>query len=250
MMTIVRFKNPPLIEVVLAIQLEDTNFSSVHFGLYWQAIRERFPLTVDRLPIINSDTSSGIPPLRRALFLSSDDKKMLQIQDNFFSYNWRHSNQNEYPHFETIFADFGREWEFLQKWWLEIDGSALKPSGYQLTYLNLIDEDSGWESTKDHHKIFTFIGNNWDDSLGTPELQDTRLVVSLPNEQGVLTVELDQRQAEEDDYDFLLFSLTIDTLELTQPLATWFQIAHDYIVKAFLVFTTKNAHDKWDRYDN
>ncbi|MCL1470773.1 TIGR04255 family protein [Argonema antarcticum] len=250
-MAIVKFANPPLLEVVLAVELEETNFSSVDFGLYWQAIRERFPSQVDRAPIIDNDIDLSVPPLRRALFISSDSQKMVQIQDNFFGYNWRNNNQSEYPHFEKIFAAFLEEWIFLQEWWSKLGKDPFKPSRYELTYLNVINkENSVWNNTADHQKIFTFLGGNWDGILGIPEFQDIQLVFSLPDSEGELTVTVDQRTAEADDSDFVLFRLTAQSLDANKELPDWFKLAHEHIVRGFLELTKKDAQQKWGRYEN
>ena len=250
-MAIVKFANPPLLEVVLAVELEETNFSSVHFGLYWQAIRERFPSQVDRAPIMDNDIDLSMPPLRRALFISSDNQKIVQLQDNFFGYNWRNNNQDEYPHFEKILAGFLEEWNFLQEWWSNLGGEPLKNSRYELTYLNLINkENSEWNNTADNKKIFTFIGGKWDGILGVPELQDVNLVFSLPDREGVLTVTVDQRTTETDNSDFVLFRLTAQSLDASKDLPNWFKLAHEHIVRGFLELTKKEAQQRWGSYEN
>ena len=42
-MSIAKFTKSPLIEVVCGVEFNAPEFSSVHFGMYWQAIQERFP---------------------------------------------------------------------------------------------------------------------------------------------------------------------------------------------------------------
>lgn len=255
-MAVVKFTNPPLIEVVLAVQLGRTNFSSVHFGLYWQNIRNRFPEWLERPPLIfdeddfdEDDDAFLLPPLRRVLFTSSDNQKLIQIQDNFFSYNWRYKDQQEYPHFEEIFKEFLYEWNDLREWWSKVGLSLLEPSCYRLTYLNLIDKDSGWTNTGDHQKIFTFTGGTQNNFLETPEFQDINLTFLLPNNEGTLAVNLDQRISEAEDSQAVLFELTTFSFEGNKDLINWFQNAHDYIAKAFLVLTKEDAQEKWGRYE-
>lgn len=250
-MNIVKFTNSPLKEVVLAIELENTNFNSIDFGLYWQKIRGRFPHLTDKVPIdVYNSLDSELPPLRRSLFLSPDKMNMVQIQDNFFSFNQSYSTQDQYPHFDKIFSRFCEEWETLQEWRQETGGNPLVPSAYRLMYLNVIDEKYGWNNATDHYKIFNFVGNNWNDSLGETLLHDTRLVIDLPNEKGLLYAELDQRSSEEDNSDFIIFNLNVETDKPSQPFKEWFQIAHEYVVKAFLYLTTQDAQQKWGRYEN
>jgi uncharacterized protein (TIGR04255 family) len=64
-MTTVKFANPPLIEVVFGIKFKAQNFSSVHLGLYWKTIYDRFPFQTDRPPNEESISYPSMPPLRR-----------------------------------------------------------------------------------------------------------------------------------------------------------------------------------------
>lgn len=251
-MVTIKFTNPPLIEVLLGIQLEDLELSSIHFGLYWQTIRDRYPLQVDRPVIPLEDEESEFPLLPRVLFISSDNKKLIQLQNNFFSCNWRHSNEYKYPHFEEIFTGFMEEWTHFQKWYKEqkIIEEPLKPFRYELTYLNVLDKDVGWNSPADNQQIFTFVNSSPGFFLGTPYAHDVVLNYSLPNNDGTLIVQLDQRfSEEEEDSDFLFFRLTIGSSDSSKDLTLWFQAAHDYMVKSFLDLTQKNAQKKWGRLD-
>jgi len=99
-MTTVKFNQPPLVEVAFGVKFEAPEFSSVHFGLYWETIRDKFPLQFDRPPNIEDNTFFSIPPLRRVWFLSNDKRRLIQLQDNHFSYTWSQEDGEEYPHFE------------------------------------------------------------------------------------------------------------------------------------------------------
>ena len=250
-MAIIKFNNPPLVEVALGVELEDTNFSSVHLGLYWQEIRDRFPEWAERPPVImrSNDDDDFLPPLRRISFISSDTKKLVQLQDNFFGYNWRYKNSRDYPHFENLFQGFLQEWNYLQGWWSKVGESPLKPSRYELTYANLIDKNSGWNNSGDHQKIFRFVSSNWNDFLKTPDYHDIQLIYSLPNDEGRLIVEVDQRLTEGDDSSIVIFQLTAVSFDASKSLVDWFRDTHSYIIKAFLSLTEKEAQDKWGRYD-
>lgn len=161
-MVAIKLTNPPVVEVILGIQLENIRFSLIHFGLYWQTIRARFPLQIDQ-PVIMSeeDEEFQIPQLARALFISSDNKKVIHLQQNFFGFSLRHNNEYKYPHFEEIFRGFFAEWNHFQEWYKGQEiGISLKPFKYELTYVNILDRDVGWNSAEDNHQIFKFLNSS------------------------------------------------------------------------------------------
>lgn len=252
-MTTVKFNHPPLVEVAFRVEFEAPEFSSVHFGLYWETIRDKFPLQFDKSPNIEYSNFFPIPPLRRVWFLSKDKRRLIQLQDNHFSYTWSHEDGEEYPHFEKIFPEFLEQWNHL-KFWLSIhEGKSIQPSEYELTYVNLIDESLGWSSTKDHHKTFTFVSKGIEDSFETPMFIDFQVAFPLPNNAGRLSVIVDQQIQESDDADdepeFVIFRLSASSFNADGELEPWFRSAHDYMIKAFLALTEEEAQKKWKRYE-
>ena len=246
-MVAIKFTNPPVVEVLLGIKLENIGLSLIHFGLYWQTIQARFPLQIDK-PVtkLEEDEDLQVPQLARALFISSDNRKVIHLQNNFFGFSLRHSNEYKYPHFEEIFTGFLEEWTNFQEWYkgqqIEV---SLKPCTYELTYLNILDKDVGWNSPADNHQIFTFLNRSSGDFLENLESQTALLIFSLPNEDGILNIELDDRISEEENPDFLIFRLSILSLDTSKDLAAWFQLAHIYIVRSFLDLTKKDARKTW-----
>lgn len=255
-MTTVKFNKPPLVEVVFGVEFEAPEFSSVHFGLYWKTIRDKFPLQFDRPPNIENNTDYSIPPLRKVWFLSNDKQRLIQLQNNYFSYTWSQEDGEEYPHFEKIFPEFLKQWNHLKFWLSTHEGKSIQPSEYELIYVNLIGESSGWLSTKDHHKIFTFISKGFEDSLEMPKFIDFQVAFPLPNKEGRLLVIVDQRIQESDDTDdnnddpeFAIFRLSASSFNADGELEPWFKSAHDYMIKAFLALTEEEAQKKWERYE-
>ncbi len=247
-MTVVKFTKPPLIEVAFAIELEEEQLSSVHVGLYWQEIRDRFPDATDQEPFLeNSNFSGKMLPLRRTVFISSNSTKIIQIQENFFSYNWKYKSEDEYPHFEKIFDDFLYEWNHFKGWWLATQKENLKLANYELTYVNLIDEELGWKNPNDHAKIFTFVGSNANTFLGSPDLHDIQLIFTLPDDDGQLAVQVDQRisESDEDISNILFFRLTTKSFDANKDCVNWFNLAHEYTIQTFLNLTTKTIQKEW-----
>lgn len=255
-MTPVKFNQPPLVEVAFGVEFEAPEFSSVHFGLYWETIRDKFPLQFDKPPNIEDNTFFSMPPLRRVWFLSNDKRRLIQLQDNYFSYTWSQEDGEEYPHFEKIFPEFLEQWNHLKSWLSTYEGESIQLSEYELKYVNLIDESSGWLSTKDHHKIFTFVSKGFEDSLEMPKFINSQVAFPLPDNEGRLSVIVEQRIQESDDTDdnndaseFVIFQLRAISFNADSELEPWFRAAHDYMIKAFLALTEEEAQRKWNRYE-
>jgi uncharacterized protein (TIGR04255 family) len=250
-MVAIKFTNPPVVEVLLGIQLENIGFSLIHFGLYWQTIQARFPLHIDQpVMLLEEDEDLQIPGVARALFMSSDNKKVIHLQNNFFGFSVKHSNEYKYPHFEQIFTGFMEEWGHFQEWYKEQKiEESLKPCRYELTYVNLLDKDVGWNSPADNHQIFTFLNSSSGDFLKNPYSQSARVTFSLPNEDEALLVEIDHRVSEEKNSDFLIFRLTIISFDTSKDVTAWFPLAHIYMIRAFLDLTKTQARKMWGQLD-
>jgi hypothetical protein len=96
------FDNPPVVETVLSVQFERLPaMRSVHFGLFWQRVRDRFPSTEEH-PTLASIVEPATPPpvelrfevqetllLPRLWLLNSAGTEMMQIQNDRFIKNWR-----------------------------------------------------------------------------------------------------------------------------------------------------------------
>lgn len=67
----------------------------------------------------------------------------------------------------------------------------------------------------------------------------------MPNEDGILIVEIDHRVSEEKNSDFLIFRLSIVSSDASNDLTAWFQLAHIYMVRSFLDLTKEDARKKW-----
>jgi len=128
MSPIVKFDKAPLSEVVGGVEFNAPDFSSIHFGLYWQTIRDRFPTPpLDKPPIGGIEIMASVPRLRRVWFESSDRKRFVQLQTDRFHYNWKgRSKEDEYPHFDVLYPCFKQEWDTFQQWWLELDKVPLQ----------------------------------------------------------------------------------------------------------------------------
>ena len=247
-MLIAQFNKSPLTEVVCGVEFYAPGFSSVHFGLYWQAIKERFPTKpVDRPPIneFNSLLSfSSQPNLCRVWFKSEKKEELIQVQSNRFYYNWRRQEKtDEYSFDDEIYVNFAREWEVFKKWCLERAEIPLKIVRYELTCVNTIDKDFGWHNSNDHKKVFSFVSK---DLLLEPDIFNTEMEFKLKNDLGILSVNLNQREnLDNNDSLFVFLELTTKSANTDEDIKTWFEQVHKLTVSTFLALLTEEIKQEW-----
>ena len=118
-----RFRQPPVSEVAIGVQFQTPVLNPVHFGLYYQRIKERFPNVAVQPPLqpmfetfesapmmmipipFNFMGASGASP--RMWFSSQDGSSLVQLQTGRLNFNWRGSSeQNAYPHFNAVQTEF------------------------------------------------------------------------------------------------------------------------------------------------
>jgi uncharacterized protein (TIGR04255 family) len=245
-MSIVNFSNPPISEVVCGVEFNAPNFSTVHFGQYWQKISERYPQYFDQPPLGDFPIISGLPSLRRVWFESTDKNQIIQLQFDRFFYNWRREHIAEpYPRFKNIYYNFITEWNIFQQWWSTNTSNPVFPVRYELTYLNQLDNNFGWNSTEDNYKIFTFKGRKWDKFLPLPNVHVSNLQFLLPDNLGFLIVNTNQAIKAIDQAPITTFELTIKSIDSNIDVDEWFAKAHEYIVRGFLDLTRESIQKEW-----
>lgn len=246
-MPIPKFTKSPLIEVVCGIEFNALDFSSVHFGLYWEAIKDRFPIPpLDRPPIGDIEIFNTMPLLRRVWFESDDRKQLIQLQSNRFHYNWRkRDDSGPYPHFHEIYPRFYDEWSKLQSWWSQIEGTPLQPIRYELTYVNQIDKNFGWNNASDHHKIFSIVSQEWQNIPLQSNVFNTNIEFRLPDEKGTLCVDLKQGVRPKDSMVLMILDLTASTTDMTIDINNWFDLAHASAVEMFLSLINQQCKEEW-----
>jgi uncharacterized protein (TIGR04255 family) len=254
-MSDIKFSNPPLTEVVLGVIFNAPEFSSVHFGLYWEKIRERFPTLPTDRPSSGGEglglSFSFLPPLRRVWFESEDKRTLVQLQSDRFYYNWRkQDNSDHYPKFEQLYPKFIQEWNDFNEWWRKDVGEPPFLLQYELTYSNQIDQEFGWKNPAEHQNLFTFTGRDWRGFLPPPESHIFSLQFALPDNAGSLIVNGNQAISSLNDEPVMILELTARSSDASGfELESWFTLAHDYLVSSFIDLTQIPIQKKWGLYE-
>ena len=247
----VKFKNPPLIEVVFGVNIKIPDFSLVHFGLNWETIKENFPIIDENFGELSlSEDDSYIFNFPTVLYLSSEGNKLIKVTDDYFSYHWRFINE-DYQEFKTLFEDFMQQWKNFESWCSTISIKPIRIKGHSLQYINLIDENSGWKNPEDNHRIFSFASRETLTSLALLKSYSCELEFAIPGNLGQLIVSSEQTNIEKSEAElkdvmiFTLLALSYQENDCFQE--PWFSSAHDFIIQLFLDLTSEEVQNKWER---
>lgn len=154
------FKNPPVTEVALSIQFNSlVKFGSIHSGILWQLFREGYPQVVEQPPLPPTFETFGDTapaafaptlqllsafPMPRYWFVTMDETRLVQIQQDRVIYNWRQMKAADaYPRYEFLREKFGEALKTVESFLKEGQLGELKPTQCEVTYVNFIQLGDG-----------------------------------------------------------------------------------------------------------
>ena len=149
-----KFRSPPVNEVGLSVAfsgqsiLDHYDVKGMHQAFPDLPVAERVPslgiLSVADMVGGGSDMPdmAGGPP-QKWWFISEDDSRVLQIQDNFLGYNWRRKDipfgePSNYPGFDSILREFNDRLTELEKWCQQTGRTMPNPTGCEIFYDDVI----------------------------------------------------------------------------------------------------------------
>lgn len=266
--TLPDYSKPPVNEVVLGVQFDALeNFGAVHPGLFWQKIRESYPIFSVQPPIASTTETFGeqgqpeakvqallsrVPPVPRCWFLDTPENRLVQLQPDRFLYNWKKvTGIEDYPHYDVIFPEFKKQWQSFLSFAEEETLGAAKLNHWEVTYVNHIYQGEGWNDLGDLHKLFPILSNNvLADHLKTPENINLTLAYSYPDEFTRLHIVLTTAYRRKDNALLLQFKFTargkLDSDD-NEPLYRCLDFGHKIIVSNFTDLTSPEAHTLWER---
>jgi uncharacterized protein (TIGR04255 family) len=262
------YSNPPVNEVVLGVQFAPLErLLAVHMGLFWQRIRQRYPRISDQAPVNpvfelfdgQPEQKPQVefadkPPLRRCWFLDETENRLVQLQDGRFLHNWREiTGSEQYPRYVSIREEFDVLWREFLCFADEEHVGKVSPNQWEVTYINHIYQNEGWDSLADLRKLFPWwSGEGSVGYLEPPETGDVRLSFGFPEHRGRLHVRLDVRLRKSDRKKLLRLNLTArGNLDSEDPenLLRCLDVGHEWIVWGFTDLTSDQAHTLWGRQD-
>ncbi len=136
----------------MAIQFDAlAELRQAHIGLLWSELRSAYPIIEDRpavepvfealeeaiRPAFRLEISTSAPVLR-AIFLSEDKQRLIQVQADRFVHNWR-SVGDPYPHYEELAAQYDERFRAFADFVEREQIGVIRPAQVELTYVNEIE---------------------------------------------------------------------------------------------------------------
>ncbi len=267
--TLPDYKNPPVNEVVLGVQFDSLEkFNILHPGLFWEKIRDEYPVFSAQPPLAQANELFGekilardstitstlldVPPLPRCWFLDQPENRLIQLQPDRFIHNWKQVTGTEkYPHYDNIFPEFQKRWENFCDFVSDEGIGQVKINHWEVTYVNLIFQGQGWNDLGDLYKLFPILSNNvLKNYLRSPEKITLNLAYSFPDKLTRLHIDLKTAYRRTDNAPLFRFAFTargkLDS-DKKENLYECLNFGHEKIVLSFTDLTSPEAHKLWKR---
>jgi len=259
------YDNPPVSEVVFGIQFKKLNtIKAPDTGILWEKLDRKeypkckemppLPKVIERFDVPSSQRPSITieeyehPPLPRLFFINAGENHLIQVQQDRLHQNWRKlKSDDEYPRYVKLYPKFIKSWKLFTSFVKELNLGTLEPDQYELTYVNHISRGEGWVNLTDIENVFPeFQCRAGDRFLPEPENIAWRRVYRLPEDNGRLHVSL--RLAVSRELSDRIMILDLTARGFNKEMDTWFDMAHDWIVRGFADLTTQSIQDSiWKR---
>jgi uncharacterized protein (TIGR04255 family) len=252
------FKKPPVIEVVCGISFEMIkDFRANHVGLFWEKVQDEFS-GCEHAVRLGIDLAGGpidlVNYLPRVWFINEEQNKLIQLQDNMFFFNWRRMKEEEaYPRYHTIIRAFKENFKVFEEFLKEESLGSVTPKACELTYINHIPRNEGWESLSDINGVFRdFVWNSPGERfLPEPRNLSGQIIFSLPDNKGNLSLKLEHGKRKSDNCPLLILHNSARGLGDSRSMEDvweWFEIAHEWIVRGFADLTSPIIQENvWER---
>lgn len=262
------YERPPLNEVVFGVQFEPLRaLRAAHLGLFWDRIRDRYPYSEEHVPVAHlvekpelsltrqpegDIVFDSIPLIPRCWYLDESKLQLVQVQPDRFLRNWRQLEGKEaYPRYGYLLEQFQSEWQAFLKF---LDEERIGPpitDQCELTYINHIPQGEGWAEAADLAKVFRIFSQTCDfEMLPGAEAASWKLAFLLPDGRGRLHVQLKQGVRNRDRRPIFALDLTArgePKSHYAEDVKSWFNLAHEWVVRGFTDLTTPEMHKLWKK---
>ncbi len=254
----IKFENPPVNELSIGLfHLPIVEMKAQHIGIYWDSIRERYPLCDQQAPAVASapgtpptalfqEVPGEVFPLPRFWFSSDIYPTLIQVQRNAFLLNWRRVTASEYPHYETVVANFWQELERYKTFVQDSVGGKLDViQQCELTYVNMITQNETFASLDQLTNVLPTIASLY--AIQTADRQLAGLNATVTYQVNpTLLIDLAIRLGHRLDTKELVAILELKAHGAPSDLSldgarAWYDSAHDATYKLFLDATDKTV---------
>ncbi len=249
------YEKPPVIEVVSGIQFNSIkNLTGPYLGLLWEKFKADYPRSKEVAPLVPAiEVFDEIPSremavfpdflgLSRTWFETNDGNRLIQVQKDRFLHNWKKERDtDEYPHYDYVVSNFKLCLEKFEAFLQENKLESIQPVQYELTYINHIPQGEGWNTFGDLGKVFPdFSWRSAERFLPAPEGINWQTTFVMPEKSGRLHESLRSAKRRSDSQPILLLELTVRGIgsdKSRSAMWSWFDVAHEWIVRGFTDIT-------------
>jgi uncharacterized protein (TIGR04255 family) len=263
----VRFENPPLKEVSLAVGIEPiTNFTTVRMLELWTAaFREQYPIVEEQSIAVRIEPETFDPragarltisaemfePSPRLWFLDAERRHLIQIQRDLFARNWRKEDSDEvYPGFPILLDQFKASLERFDRFLTDSKVGGLQPIQVEVSYINHIPSN-GTDQLTLSTLLKTVNGVVVD---GLPRQEDEQYSANyvIGDNQGRLRVSASTGRRRDNLQRLLVFNLIARGAPF-QPtvdgVLEFARLGSEVATQAFVGLTSPEMQSRWGRRD-
>ncbi|MGO8871237.1 MAG: TIGR04255 family protein [Acidimicrobiales bacterium] len=266
------FRRPPVNEVVLSVAFDrPQRLSAAHIGNFWHTrLREELPEVEEQPPYnrpieILADVPSpqalnfqllDRPPSPRLWAKNNDGTRLVQLQPDWFAFNWRDTPavEQEYVRWPTIESEFVRFFAQLRDYLATEDLGVLTARQCEVTYINQIRPVDGvWSDHGQIDHVTTLLGGA-ETFLPGPETSQLTTAYRIKDFDGVLrgrlhiTVQPTFRIEDNEPTVILTLIARGAPAEDTEAaIVDFLRLGHEWIVQGFAAITTEEMQRAWER---
>lgn len=261
------FAKPPVEEVILGVLFKPLDrFFAPHLGEIWQEFKElgfvhttaqgAIPPTIesfsDQIPEPHVQISN-VPDFGRLLFIHENEDRILQIQRDRFTFNWRKiEGGQKYPGFSAIFTMFE---DFCTRFRDNLQHQGIGdiiPLQYELGYINQLLRGDGWNTLGDIGKIYQMFADSQQSDSFWSGAESVILQTSFPitDLQGRLHLAISNRVKIPEQQQTLQTDFTLRGFSQNEEnaMGIWFKSARDQILEKFTTMFTDDIQTRvWER---
>ena len=264
------YTKPPVSEVALSVMFAPLEkWRSVHAGVFWSKIKDRYPSTENYPPIANQmevfdqdpkplksmtfrlDVHN--PDAQRYWFLADPPTKLIQVQRDRFVVNWRKVKGDEaYPRYEKeLRPRFAEEWNALIAFLKEQDLGEPEVQQCEVFYVNDMLRPDDWKEFSDSLSLFShWWAKSPEGFLPLPSSLNVSGSFTMPDKAGRLHFTsqrvfraIDEREA----VHLQLFARGKPKSSSLDDILSWMDLGREWVVRGFTDLTSPEAHKLWGR---
>lgn len=236
------YQKPPVVEVAVAVSFKRIpGFKVPHVGAFWKRLPDEFTEIEDHAAPFSPGEHVDLNRLRlRTWFLTADGKRLIQLGDRSFVFNWRRLEDDpaDYPEFDTIFPEFLRGLESFSDFLRAENLGELELERLELAYVNIVQDEETSEVIEDPNDLL--VDHRSDRSarfLPRPSGFQWRTFYDLPEGEGDLIVDAQRAKPSAPDAKreirLEIAARKVSDLIEIDEMKAWFGVAHHHIVNAF-----------------